>query len=182
MSRFPVLEPDQWPEQVVPLLEEVKTDFGFVPNLEKVLAAAPAALEGYVALWNLISRTGFSALEQQVICQEINRQHGCHYCQAHHDILLRQAGGDAELRSCVLSGEPAEDARLQALRDMVTALLQQRGHVQEAQVESFIAAGYEPARVLDLVLILACKVISNYTNHLADTPLESFMQPAGGDK
>ena len=182
MSHFPMLESHQWPEEVRATLEPVKADFGFVPNLEKVLAAAPAALEGYVSLWNLIERTGFSPLEQQVICQEINRQHGCHYCLAHHDMLLKQAGGAQDLRAAVIRGELVSDARLQSLRSMVTDLLQARGHVEGARIEEFLAAGYEPARVLDLIMILACKVISNYTNHLAHTPLESFMQPVVGDK
>ena len=177
MMHFPMLEQSDWPEEVRGTLDEVKADFGFVPNLEKVLAAAPAALSGYVSLWNLIEQTGFSPVEQQVICQEINRQHSCHYCLAHHDALLRQAGGDRALRQSVINGQPADDSQLQALRDMVSALLQQRGHVEGAQVEQFLAAGYAPARVLDLLVILACKVISNYANHLADTPLESFMKP-----
>lgn len=181
MKGFPVLESDQWPEEVRVTLTTVQNDFGFVPNLEKVLAAAPAALEGYVSLWNLIAGTGFSELEQQVICQEINRIHGCHYCLAHHDQLLKQAGGSEQLRRQVVSGSESEDARLQVLRETVAALTEHRGYLPAQQLDAFLAAGYESARVLDLVMILACKVISNYTNHLADTPLEDFIKPVSGN-
>lgn len=182
MTRLPVLDEDDFPEATRPLLDEVRRDFGFVPNLERVLAAAPAALEGYVRLWDLVGATGFSPLEQQVVCQEINRLHSCHYCLAHHDVLLARAGAGEGSRTALIEGLPDEDERLNVLREMVQEMVQARGYVSEDSVKRFIAAGFEAPRLLDLVMILACKVISNYTNHLADTPLEAFVQPVSGDR
>lgn len=174
--RFRVLEDHELPASEAGLFEAVRRDFGFVPNLERVLANAPAALRGYVALWDLIAETGFSPLEQQVICQQINRMHDCHYCLAHHDVLLGQAGADPAIRTALLGGAPLADARLEALRRFTETLVTTRGFADQAAQQAFLSAGYTPAQMLDIVMILACKVISNYSNHLADTPLERFVK------
>ena len=61
--------------------------------------------------------------------------------------------------------------------------LRERGFVGDTAVDAFIAAGYTRAQVLEVVLITACKTISNYVNHIAHTPKESFMSdPALGWK
>jgi alkylhydroperoxidase family enzyme len=69
----------------------------------------------------------------------------------------------------------AGDARLQALRVFTEAVVRERGLAGDAMVDAFIAAGFTRANVLEVVTIVACKTISNYTNHLTHTPLEGFM-------
>ena len=176
-SFFPVLDDNQLPASESDLLAAVKNDFGFVPNLERVLAQAPAALRAYVALWDLISATSLTPVAQQVVCQQINRQHDCHYCLAHHDVLLKQAGADAATRKALLSGEPLPDEALEALRVFTMTLVAERGFVSGQAQDAFLSAGYTSAQMLEIIAILACKVISNYSNHLAGTPLEPFVRP-----
>lgn len=177
MADMPVLTDAELPDSERDLLAQVKDDFGFIPNLERVLAQAPAALRGYVALWDLISATSLTPLQQQLVCQQINRLHDCHYCMAHHDVLLRQAGADANTRQALLEDKPLADASLEALRAFTVALVETRGVVSPDQQQAFLAAGYSAQQMLDIILVLACKVISNYSNHLAHTPLEPFVKP-----
>lgn len=177
MNHFPVLTDQQLPDSVAPLLEGVKKDFGFIPNLERVLAQAPAALKGYVALWDLISETSLTPLQQQLVCQQINRQHDCHYCLAHHDYLLRQAGAEDATCLALLAQKPLPDPSLEALRSFTHELVEARGFVAPDSLDAFLAAGYTTQQVLEVILILSCKVISNYSNHLAETPLEKFVKP-----
>lgn len=141
-----------------------------------MLAQAPAALRGYVALWDLIAETRLTAVEQQVVCQQINRQHGCHYCLAHHDVLLKQAGADRATREALLNAQPLADPALESLRCFTESLVQSRGFVDAAQQQAFLDAGYSQRQMLDVILILSCKVISNFSNHLTDTPLEPFVK------
>lgn len=112
MADFRVLTDDELPASEAGLLASVKKGFGFIPNLERVLVQAPAALRGYVALWDLIAETRLTAVEQQMVCQQINRQHGCHYCLAHHDVLLKQAGADRATREALLNAQPLADLPL----------------------------------------------------------------------
>lgn len=61
------------------ILEQTRKAFGMIPNLERVMATAPALLEGYSRLWELFDATSFSPAERQVIYQTINVEHGCTY-------------------------------------------------------------------------------------------------------
>ncbi len=177
MTDFPVLTDEQLPASEADLLAAVNKDFGFIPNLERVLAQAPAALRGYVALWDLIEQTSLTPLQQQLVCQQINRLHDCHYCLAHHDQLLKRAGADAATRQALLDNTALDDPGLHALRTFTIELVNARGFVAPASQQAFLAAGYTSQQMLEVILILSCKVISNYSNHLAHTPLETFVAP-----
>jgi hypothetical protein len=41
---------------------------------------------------------------------------------------------------------------------------------------NLFAAGYDKASVLDVILGTSLKVLSNYTNHITDTPLDAAFQ------
>ena len=76
----------------------------------------------------------------------------------------------------IRNDEPIADERLEALRGFATAVIEQRGWVSDAQVEAFLAAGYEQRRVFDVILGAAMKTLSNYTNHVAETPLDAAFE------
>ena len=44
--------------------------------------------------------------------------------------------------------------------------------LDNSQRDAFYSAGYKHQQLLEIILILAQKVMSNYTNHLADTPVD----------
>ena len=160
MERFTIYDPTTAPTGSRDRLAAVKTAWGFVPKLQGTLAESPLALEAYDTLFNLVAaRSTLSAVEQQVVFQAINVFHGCEYCTAGHTYLSRQAGVPEDATQALRNGTPIADARLEALRTFATRL----------------AAGFTRGQVLDVVAIIATKVISNYTNHLTHTPLESFM-------
>lgn len=104
----------------------------------------------------------------------INVEHHCHYCVPAHTALAHMQGVDEPTIEALRAGKPLADAKLEALRQFTLAVVRERGDVPEAQVAAFFAAGYGPREALDVVLGLAQKVMSNYVNHLADTPLDDF--------
>ena len=63
--------------------------------------------------------------------------------------------------------------KLQALHDMTLSIVRNRGRVTEDELTAFYQAGYNQRHVLDIILGLSQKVISNYTNHIAETPLDA---------
>lgn len=156
-------------------LEAVANVWGFVPKLHGILAESAVALEAYDTLFNLVSRSSFTPAEQQVAYLAINVFHGCEYCTAGHTYLALNAHLDEDAISALRDGRPIADPRLQALRVFAEAVVKERGFVGNAAVEAFIAAGFTKAQVLEVVTIIATKTISNYTNHLAHTPMETFM-------
>ncbi len=176
MRRFTVHSIESSPAPSRPLLERSKAEWGFVPTLHGILAGSAPTLEAYQTLFALGTRTGFTPAEQQLLYVTISAFHGCEYCVAGHTFLARQAKLDEDALRALREGTPVPDARLQALRSFAEAVVRERGRVGEPAVDAFVAAGYAPAQALEVVLFVATKTISNYVNHLADTPKESFMR------
>ena len=97
---------------------------------------------------------------------------------AGHTNLSRVARVEPEAISAVRDGRPIADPRLEALRQFAAKVTRNRGVVSEADVSAFKMAGYDNRAVLDVLVLAATKLISNYTNHLAQTPLDAFMKGA----
>lgn len=176
MTRYEVHTIDSAPEASKPLLTGIKAAWGFVPKLQASLAESPLALEAYDTLFNLVSaKATLTAAEQQVVYQAINVQHGCEYCTSGHTFLSRKAGVPEDVIQSLRNITPIADARLEALRRFAETVNSARGFAGDDAVDAFIAAGFTKAQVLEVVTIIATKVMSNYTNHLTHTPLEDFM-------
>lgn len=164
------------PDASQPILEGVKGAFGFVPNLQARMAESPELLAGYSALWDLFSKSTLTLHEQQVVYLTSNFENECHYCMAGHTTLAKMQKMDPAVIEALRSGAPLPDARLEALHRFATLVVRDRGWVGEADVEAFLAAGFTRRNVLEVVLGVATKVMSNYTNHIVHTPLDNFMQ------
>ena len=128
-------------------------------------------------LHKLFTETAFDADEMTVVWQSINVEHECHYCvPAHTGIAMRMKVSD-EITQALRNETPLPSAKLEALRTFTVQLLRQRGNVFDSQLEAFFAAGYGHRAVLDIILGLSQKVMSNYINHLAETPLDAPVAP-----
>ncbi|MBW4544350.1 MAG: carboxymuconolactone decarboxylase family protein [Symplocastrum torsivum CPER-KK1] len=174
---FPIYTTDTAPEESKVALAHAKETFGFIPNLEGIFAQAPSLLKGSMALWDLFEATSFSPVEQQVIYLTANYEHECHYCMAAHSGLARMIGMSADDIQALRDGTLLSDPKLQALRQFTQRLIQARGWLDDLEIEAFLAAGYTQQQVLEVILGIAIKILHNYTNHIAKTPLDKPFQP-----
>jgi uncharacterized peroxidase-related enzyme len=176
MTSFPQHTLDTAPKASRPLLHAARAAWGFVPTLHAALAESPVALAAYTSLFDLVATATLNEKERQIAFLATSVLHGCEYCVAGHTFLARKAGlSDASLQA-IRSGAPiVGNAREHALRTFCEAVVRERGLVGDAAVGTFLAAGFTKCNVLEVVTIVATKVISNHTNHLAHTPQESFM-------
>jgi AhpD family alkylhydroperoxidase len=175
VTRFEIYNETNAPEGSRAALAETKKGWGFIPKLHAILAESPVALKGYDALFGLVGQSTLTPAEQQVVYQAINVFHGCEYCTAGHTFLSRNAGVPEDAIQALRNQTEIADTRLQALRRFTELVAETRGFAGDDAVDTFIAAGFTRAQVLEVVTIIATKVISNYTNHLTHTPLEDFM-------
>jgi uncharacterized peroxidase-related enzyme len=159
-------------------LESVQKAWGFVPNLHRVLAESPSTLEAYGTLWGIAEKTGFTPQERNIAYLAIIYENECTYCMAGHTNLSRMAKVDSDAIAAVREGRPIKDPKLETLREFAAKITRLRGFVSEADVSAFKAAGYDNRAVLDLLVLAATKLISNYTNHFAQTPNDAFMKGA----
>lgn len=164
------------PEASKQALLHAQETFGFIPNLEGVLAESPAALKSGMALWDLFETTNFSPVEQQVIYLTANYENGCSYCMAAHSGLARMIGMSDEHVEALRTGKPLSEPKLQVLRLFTQRMIKARGWLKEQEISDFLAAGYTKQHVLEVIVGIAVKTIHNYTNHIAETPLDKEFQ------
>lgn len=160
------------PDKSKPLLEESLKAFGMIPNLHAVLAAAPNLLEAYQKLHELFTATSFNEEELTVVWQGINVEHGCHYCVPAHTGIAHSMNVSPELIEALRNETPMPDPKLQTLLDTTLSIVRNRGRISEQEIKAFYSAGYGEQQLLEIILGLSQKVISNYTNHIAETPVD----------
>lgn len=172
MTNFTIHNQETAPPASQPMLENLQKAIGFVPSLYGVLAEAPKALEAYEVLATLFKESSLTSTEQHVVWLTINYENNCDYCVPAHTGLAKMDRVPDDVIEALRNGTAIADQRLEALRSFIRRLVQDRGWVDDDEVELFLAAGYTRQNILEVILGMAHKVISNYTNHLARTPVD----------
>ena len=177
MNKFSTHTIDTAPEGSKSFLQAAKNTYSFVPNLLGNMATSPALLEGYMTLASLFDKTDLSETERQIILMTNNRLNSCTYCMAAHTTISQMANVPADVIEALRSNTPIADSKLEALRTFAAIVNERRGWPEEGEVEAFLAAGYTPQTVMEVILGTSLKVMSNYTNHITQTRLDDAFAP-----
>ncbi|MEQ9434642.1 carboxymuconolactone decarboxylase family protein [Hyphomonas sp.] len=177
MSKLNIHDEASAPAAARPVLESVRADHGMIPNMLAVLAENPAALEACLSLSRFFDTAGFTPLERQVVLLTVSIENTCHFCVAAHSAASAAAGLDMTVIEAVRNNQPLADPRLEGLRLFTRRIVRQRGFVSDADVTVFLRAGWDKSAILGVILGVALKTISNYTNHVAETPLNPAYRP-----
>lgn len=156
------------------LLEGAQKKMGFVPNMYKAMANSSGLLSAYLQGYDVFrSNSDFSPAEQEVIFLTISRINGCEYCMAAHSFLAEAMSGvPADVTTAIRDGSSVPEAKLSALSHFVEVMVLTRGLPDSVDVETFLSAGYEEQDILEIILAIAVKTISNYTNHIFHTEVD----------
>lgn len=178
MVEFTCHSIDTAPERARPSLEMAAREMGgHLPNIYRYMAEAPELLEGYRQLRTLLTKTSLTTIEQELVQLVISFEHGCTYCMAGHSMRAQMVKMDPDTIAALRDGAAIADPRLAALAVFTRQMVLARGHASGAEVEAFLAAGYTRQNVLEVVLAISAKVLTNYANHLFETPLNDFLIP-----
>jgi uncharacterized peroxidase-related enzyme len=150
------------------VLGEAKAALGFVPNMYKGMANAPGLLKTYLDGYaRFRGDSGFTPEEQELVFLATSRYNGCGYCMSAHSMLAeKKSNMRPEVLSALRDGQPIPDDKLAELERFTTIMVDTRGRPGSADVERFLGAGYTEEQVLQVVLAIAVKTLSNYSNHL----------------
>jgi uncharacterized peroxidase-related enzyme len=176
MTAFTIHTVDTAPEDSKAMLDGAKKQTGMVPNLFGVLAESPSTLKAYQQLHQAFLDTSFTPEELTVVWQTINVEHECTYCVPAHTGIAHSMKVDPALTEALRNKAAMPNAKLQALQDATLSIVRNRGNISEAELAAFYAAGYGQQQVLEIILGLSQKVISNYTNHVAKTPVDEVFK------
>ncbi len=176
MSTFTLHTLESAPQKSKPLLEKSKQAYGMIPGLHAVMAEAPGVLEAYQQLHELFQATSFNAEELTVVWLTISIEHECHYCVPAHTGIAHMMKVDPALTEALRNGTAMPTEKLQVLHDTTLAMLRNRGRLSDAEIVKFYAAGYVQQQLLEITLGMAQKVMSNYVNHFAQTPVDEMFK------
>ena len=149
MSRIAALPLEQAPEATRPLLEGVQKKIGFLPNVFKVLAQAPAVLASYVQQSTALGKTSLSATEKEAIFLATSQVNGCDYCLAAHTVFAGKAGLS---KQDILSARHGE---LNAYATLAQQITESRGHLSVEQIEAARAAGINDSKIIEVIFSLS---------------------------
>ncbi|WP_203291683.1 carboxymuconolactone decarboxylase family protein [Maricaulis parjimensis] len=183
MTRLTIFDQTNAPAAARGVLSKAKAQYGFVPNVLGEMAGSPTALEAYAAMNQAFGRSGLTAIEQQIVLLTTSFANNCEYCVAVHSTLALDAGLDRDVIMTIRDGEPIRlDARLEALRQFTLAIVRERGLVERSDVDAFLKAGFTKANVLDVIHGVTVKTMTNYINHIAETPLDEAFKAMAWSK
>ncbi len=178
MSRLPLRTIDDAPEEAKVRLKNAEKNNGFLPNLLRILANAPAALEAYQTVADINARSGLALAEREAIQITAAAAHGCGFCVAGHSaVAYKQAGLTQAVVEALRSGSSVRDARLDAVAEFTRAIIRSRGDVDDHELDVFRAAGFSDANALEVVLGVSLATLCNFANNLGQPPLNAQLAP-----
>lgn len=172
MPRIPVHTVDSAPEASRDQLKLLEATYGKVLNIHGEMAHAPAVLEGYAALQRIFVDLGtFDARTREAIALAVANADECAYCQAAHTGGGQMAGLSVEETVAIRRDEVA-DPKLAALLTLARQYTTKLGHVEDADWETALAAGWTDAQLAELSLHVTINQLTNYFNHFVGTELD----------
>ncbi len=172
MADFTLHTIDSAPEQSKSLLKQAEEAYGFNLNLFAGIAESPALLEAYLALSDIFNKTSLSGTERLIVIMTNNRLNGCEYCMAAHTTGAKAQNIADDVIEALRNGTAIGDQKLEALRTFTSKLINTRGRPMQSDLDAFYAAGYTRGNVFDVILGTGLKLMSNYANHIMDTPVD----------
>ncbi len=182
---LPFIEAEAAEGETRQVLDKARAQVGFIPNMYAYMANAPGLLDTYLHGYEYFRyHSRFTPVEQEVVFLIISRENGCDYCMAAHSMLAdKQSKVPAKVTNAIRNYESIPDDKLAALARFTGIMVETHGRPSQTDVENFLSAGYNERHILDIILALAVKTISNYSNHLFHTPVhDMFSQRAWKDK
>jgi len=160
------------PEASRDALAQVNKKFGRVPNFFGITAESPAATNAYISLSNIFQTTALTPPEQQIVILTASVENKCDYCVAAHSRGAKMAGVSEDAINAIKAKTPLKDAKTEALRRLVSQIVDKRGWLSDADVQAFLNQGYSRSQLLDVMVGVSMKTLSNYINHLTGPPSE----------
>lgn len=172
---LPAINAQSANDQQQPIIDNVIKTNGFVPNMYANMINSPGLLETYLFGYNKFrNEGGFTPAEQEVVFLTISYENNCEYCMAAHSVLAEKMSKvPAQAIEAIRSGNSIEDEKLHALTTFTRVMFITRGRPEAASVHAFLQAGYSERQILEIILALAVKTLSNYSNHLFNTAVDS---------
>lgn len=171
MQRISALTIDNAPEDSKPVLEQINSKFGKLPNILATLANSPTALKTLMGVFGALEAGELDGKPHEAIALRIGQMNGCNYCLAAHTAKAKMAGATEDETLAWRKGE-ADDGRLKALLELATALNEKRGAITDDELAKARGAGLSDGEILEALAIVICNIFTNSINALVKTEVD----------
>jgi len=158
------------------IFDKLAKGLGKVPNLYATMAYSENGLATYLALSN--AKTSFKAKEKEAINLIVSQVNECLYCLSAHTMIGKMNGFTDEQILQIRRGEVSFDSKLDALVKLAQDLTAKRGHGDAALLDNFYAAGYTNENLVDLIVVIGDKTITNLLYAATEIPVDFPAVPA----
>lgn len=177
MERFKIHTPETAPAPADATLRALHDMLGFVPNVFAVMAETPAVLSAFVTLNQKFAETSLTATEREVLQMAVSSENNGGYCVAGHTAFAVAQNVPENAITAVRGKQALADAKLDALASFARAMVAKKGRISAAELEGFLAAGYEIDQAHEVILGICVKTFSNLTSSLLGIPLDDPFRP-----
>lgn len=182
MANFPIHTIESAPETAKPLLETSLKNNGRIPGLHGTMAESPELLAAYNFAHQQFMATSLTNDEKTVVWQAVNVENACHYCVPAHTGIAKMMKVDDAITEALRNETPLPTAKLEALRVFTLQVVRTHANLTDDQTQTFLDAGFTERNILEVILGVAQKVMSNFTNHFAKTPVDQVFQKFAWEK
>jgi uncharacterized peroxidase-related enzyme len=152
------------------IFDKLKGGLGIVPNLYATLAHSEHALGSYLALQN--AKSSISGKARELVNLVVSQVNGCEYCLAAHTVVGKKSGFTDEQILEIRTGKASFDPKLDALARLVKDITINRGRANQPLVEAFFAAGWTKANLVDAIVVIGDKTVTNYLHATTRVPVD----------
>jgi len=153
-------------EEAKPILEKIQKDYGFIPNLFAYMAEAPTTLEAYLTLNKIIEKTSLTPAQQQVALLAASVENECDFCTIAHRAIGKMKQANEQTLNALNAKKKIHDDMDAALAKFTQSVVKDRGNLSEETINEFLNAGFIKKQILEVMIIVSIKTLSNYINHL----------------
>ena len=171
MSRITIPAREALPSASQPLLDAVEKQLGVVPNLFRLVALSPAALQGYLGLNGALAKT-LDVKTRERIALAVAQANGCDYCLSAHAYLGLNLAKIDDAEIALNRKGASSDAKANGAVAFAAKLIQARGKITDADLQAVRTAGFTDAQIVEIVAVVAENVFTNFINIVAQTEID----------
>ncbi len=175
MTKFSVPTKEQVSSQNREIFETLEKKVGFLPNIYATYALSDHALERYLNFQN--GKTSLSMKEKEAVNLIVSQVNGCKYCLAAHTAMGKMVGYSEDQILEIRQGSVSGDIKLDAMVKLAKNIVENRGKVDENLLDAYFEAGYNQGDLVDLILAVGEKTITNYLHKITDIPIDFPQAP-----
>jgi len=177
MNTFPVHTLESAPDRSKPALQALQKSFGMLPNIAGAMATSPVLIDALVGLFGKVHGSSFTEAQVQTLLLTNAVTNRCAWAVAFHTALALKEGLEPADVGAIREGRTPKDPKLAPLSILARNLIEKRGHLDDADIGHFVAAGYSQELLLEAIAAVAASTITNYTGSITRPPVEDAFRP-----